>query len=137
MESLDAYVTEYGIWLVILNVFVVQIGIPVPAVPTLIVAGALSVRGELSAPAVFASAVLAALVADLIWYELGRWRGRPILAALCRMSLSPDGCIRQTDATFARFGLTATCAHVVSPRRASSATGWGGRPTTGISWSLP
>src|SRR2546421_496398 len=40
MSTLIHYLVRYGVSLVFLNVFAEQIGMPVPAVPTLIVAGA-------------------------------------------------------------------------------------------------
>ncbi len=41
--------------------------------------------------------VLACLVADAIWFYLGRYRGNRVLAFLCRISLEPDSCVRRTE----------------------------------------
>lgn len=105
LEDLIAYVSRHGVWLVFVNVFVEQLGIPVPALPTLIVAGALAARGDLSAPQVLLAALLAAMIADAIWYALGRRHGNRLLKALCRVSLSPDSCVRQTQGIFERWGM--------------------------------
>jgi membrane protein DedA with SNARE-associated domain len=99
------YVIVYGVPLIVLNVFLEQIGAPVPAVPTLIIAGALSRDGKISSTHVIAGAVLASLVADWIWFLLGRYYGYAILRTLCRISLSPDSCVRETEAKFERWGL--------------------------------
>lgn len=107
MQQLIAYVSQYGIWLVFANVLVEQIGIPVPALPTLIVAGALAARGDLSAPAVLLAALAASLIADSVWYALGRRHGYRILKTLCRVSLSPDSCVRQTEGIFQKWGMGA------------------------------
>jgi membrane protein DedA with SNARE-associated domain len=99
------YVIVYGVPLIMLNVFLEQIGAPVPAVPTLIIAGALARDGKISSTHVLVGAVVASLVADWIWFLLGRHYGYAILRTLCRISLSPDSCVRETEAKFERWGL--------------------------------
>lgn len=98
-------VAKYGIAFVFGNVLLEQIGLPIPALPTLIVAGALAARGDLSAPLVLLVAVAASLIADLLWFALGRRQGYRVLNVLCRVSLSPDSCVNQTEAFFNRYGL--------------------------------
>jgi rhodanese-related sulfurtransferase len=44
------------------------------------------------------------MVSDVIWYELGRRRGRLVLKMVCRISLEPDFCVRRTENAFARYG---------------------------------
>jgi membrane protein DedA with SNARE-associated domain/rhodanese-related sulfurtransferase len=67
--------------------------------------GALSRSGEVSFAAVVATASAAALIADLIWYELGHLHGRSVLRLLCRISLEPDSCVRRTEDAFERLEL--------------------------------
>jgi membrane protein DedA with SNARE-associated domain len=98
-------VAEYGLWLVFVNVLLEQIGLPIPAAPTLIVAGALTVRGELRTFDVLAVSILASVFADSLWYMLGRRLGLRVLKTLCRISLSPDSCVRQTTSAFDRWGM--------------------------------
>src|SRR5438034_2203964 len=105
MARLIHLVVVYGVPLIFLNVFLEQIGAPVPAAPTLIVAGALSREGRMSSTHVLIAAVLASLVADWVWFLLGRHYGYRILRLLCRISLSPDSCVRDTEAKFERWGL--------------------------------
>jgi membrane protein DedA with SNARE-associated domain len=90
---------------VALNVFLEQIGAPIPAVPTLVVAGALTRSGQLSVTAVMLFSVAASLLADWIWFLLGRRYGYRVLRVLCRLSLSPDSCVRDTEAKFERWGM--------------------------------
>ena len=104
MDTLTAPLLAHGAWFVGLNVFLQQLGLPIPAVPTMIVAGALAATSRLSAPAVFSLAVLASVVADLAWYWAGRRYGYRVLKFLCRVSLSPDTCVRQTEGIFERYG---------------------------------
>ena len=110
MNKLVAYVTQYGMALVFANVLVEQIGIPIPALPTLIVAGALARDGKLSLSALLFAAALASLSADLIWYALGRRFGNRVLKILCQVSLSPDSCVRHTESIFERWGMASLVA---------------------------
>jgi membrane protein DedA with SNARE-associated domain len=98
---------HYGYALLFSAVFAEQLGIPLPAAPILIAAGALAGSGRWSASLVLVLSTLAALAADLIWYELGRRKGIRVLRLLCRLSLEPDSCVRQTEETFARHGARA------------------------------
>jgi membrane protein DedA with SNARE-associated domain len=104
MRELFAMVAKYGVPLVFLNVLAEQLGLPIPAIPTLIVAGALVIRRDFSAGAVLAAAILASLIADSVWYVAGRRRGHRILKTLCKISLSPDSCVRQTEDLYDRWG---------------------------------
>jgi membrane protein DedA with SNARE-associated domain len=110
VETLLDFVAQYGVLLVFANVFIEQIGVPLPALPTLIVAGALARDGKLSFLALLAVALAASLVADAAWYALGRRYGHRVLKALCRISLSPDSCVRQTASIFERFGMASLVA---------------------------
>lgn len=101
---MNRLIAEYGLALVFANVLVEQLGLPIPAIPTLVVAGALAAEGELSSPAVFGVAFVACMMGDAIWYLAGRRYGRRVMAFLCRVSLSPDSCVRQTEFRFERWG---------------------------------
>jgi membrane protein DedA with SNARE-associated domain len=105
MARLVQLILKYGVPLVALNVFLEQIGAPVPAVPTMIVAGALTREGRMSSTHLILAAIVASLVADYIWFLLGRRYGYRILRTLCRISLSPDSCVRDTEASFERWGM--------------------------------
>src|SRR5712692_989890 len=105
MVRLVNLIIQYGVPLVFVNVLLEQLGIPVPAVPTLIVAGALSRENRMSSTHVLLASVAASLIADWIWFMLGRHYGYRILKTLCRISLSPDSCVRDTESKFERWGL--------------------------------
>ena len=105
MVRLVELVIRHGVPLVFFNVLLEQLGVPVPAVPTLIIAGALSREGRISSTHVLVASVLASLIADWIWFMLGRRYGYRILKTLCRISLSPDSCVRDTESKFERWGL--------------------------------
>jgi membrane protein DedA with SNARE-associated domain len=99
------YVQAYGLPLIFGVVLLEQLGAPIPAIPVLIVAGALSVERDLPAWQALLAAVVASVIADSLWYALGRSRGHRILKTLCKISLSPDSCVRQTEAVFERWGI--------------------------------
>ena len=105
MHDLILYVTKYGLPLVFGIVLAEQIGLPIPAMPVLIVAGALTMDKDLPAVQVLSVAVLASLIADAAWFALGRRYGFRVLKTICRVSLSPDSCVRQTTSIFERYGL--------------------------------
>src|SRR5574341_993907 len=80
--------------------FLENIGVPLPAFPVLMAAGALAQSGRASPGVSVLGAVLGALTADVAWYCLGRWRGRGLLARLCRMTLNPDACVERAEHGF-------------------------------------
>ena len=104
MESIASDLLRYGVPLVGLNVLLQQLGLPIPAVPTMMLAGALAMAGRIDIVQAFAIAVAASLAADLLWFWAGRRYGYPVLRFLCRISLSPDTCVRQTEGIFERWG---------------------------------
>jgi membrane protein DedA with SNARE-associated domain len=93
----------------ILPVLVVaeQVGIPLPAVPALLVVGALAAKGRVNLLLVIGAIAAVALPVDLVWHELGRRRGARVLSGLCRLSLEPDVCVRRTGNLFLRYGVRA------------------------------
>ncbi len=104
MSDPFALIAQYGLAIVFTNVFLEQAGLPVPAVPTLVVAGALAAEGHLSMAAVVGIATLASLLGDGLWYVAGRHYGLRVLRLLCRISISPDTCVRQTEDKYGRWG---------------------------------
>jgi membrane protein DedA with SNARE-associated domain/rhodanese-related sulfurtransferase len=102
-HEMIALIAQYGLLLVFFNVLVEQAGVPVPAVPTMIVAGALAANDKLPVAAVVLIAVLACLLGDLAWYWAGRRFGSGVMRTLCRISLSPDSCVKQSELRFQRW----------------------------------
>ncbi|MDB5928914.1 MAG: hypothetical protein JWR60_621 [Polaromonas sp.] len=90
-------------WVVFVNVLLQQIGLPVPAVPTLLIAGSLAATSG-QAGKMLAAAVLASVLADCIWYLAGRAFGYRVLSGLCKLSINPGSCVSQTEQRFVRWG---------------------------------
>jgi len=107
MPNLLQFLLKYGYIVVFGAAFVEQIGFPIPAATLLVGMGALAHSGDFAFGLVVAAGGLAALGADLIWFELGRLHGRSVLRLLCRISLEPDYCVRRTEDAFERLGLWA------------------------------
>lgn len=105
MNTLVQALSAWGLGFAFLNVLAEQLGLPVPAYPVLVITGALSVDGRFSWPALLGATVAACLIADLAWYAAGRHYGSRVLRTICRISISPDSCVRQTESLFERWGI--------------------------------
>jgi membrane protein DedA with SNARE-associated domain len=99
-----ALLTKWDVFLVFVAVLLEQSGVPVPAPPILVASGALAAAGAMRPELVLLTAFAAALLADHAWFIVGRRYGRRLLAAICRLSLSPDTCVRKTDDLISRHG---------------------------------
>jgi len=130
MQHLIALITEYGLLFVFVNVLAAQAGLPLPAVPTLVMTGALLGVGHYSAGSLLLVAVVAALIADSGWYLAGTRIGRPVLRVMCRISLSPDTCVRQTETIYSRFGAPSLMVAKFIPGFAAVATALSGAVRT-------
>lgn len=104
MDLLLVWLQHAGLPIVFLGVLAEQAGLPLPTFPLLIVAGAAATERGGSASAVVLTAISAALLADLAWYAAGRRFGSGVLRQMCRLSLSPDSCISDTERVFSRLG---------------------------------
>ena len=104
MTLLRHLLLRHGHLFVFAYVLLVQAGIPVPADPLLLVMGTLIREGYYSTLATVVVAASAAVLGDCIWFELGRRRGSSVLRLLCRLSLEPDTCVRQSENAFAKNG---------------------------------
>jgi membrane protein DedA with SNARE-associated domain/rhodanese-related sulfurtransferase len=103
-HEIIALMAQYGVLLVFLNVLVTQLGAPVPAVPTLVVAGSLAAAGGPPVLAGTMAAVVAGcLLGDSFWYVAGRRYGAGVMRLLCRISLSPDSCVQRSELRFQRW----------------------------------
>ena len=104
MEELRQLLSQHGLSLVFLNVLLAQLGLPLPAVPMLIVAGALVAEGTLHVVPLAIVVVVASLLGDVPWYLAGKRYGYRVLRTLCRISVEPDSCVKQTENIFTRWG---------------------------------
>ncbi len=104
MDTLIALLTEYGAISVFFVVLFVQLGLPIPVLPLLLLVGSLASINPLLGILSFGLAIIASLCGDYVWYAAGRRYGHRTLHMLCRISLSADSCVRQTEGSFTRWG---------------------------------
>jgi len=132
MGETAEFVIRHGYAVLFLWILAEQGALPIPSVPLLLVCGALAKAGYLSAAPILFFGVLACLIADTTWFQLGRRRGGKILGFLCRMALEPDSCVRQTENGFVRYGVRFLLVSkfipgmnaVAAPLAGSSGVGW-------------
>lgn len=104
LHSITALAGLWGLLLVFINVLLAQAGLPIPAAPVLLLAGAVAARDPVWGAESFLLAAVACTAGDLSWYCAGRLHGNRILRLLCRLSLSPDTCVSQAHRGFERWG---------------------------------
>jgi membrane protein DedA with SNARE-associated domain len=104
LSTLSALLAQHGLSIVFINVLLSQLGLPLPAVPMLIVAGALVADGALHLIPLALAILAGSLLGDLPWFYAGRRYGYRVLRTLCRVSIEPDTCVKQTENIFSRWG---------------------------------
>jgi len=105
IQDAVAFIEKHGYALLFFWVFAEQSAVPMPSAPLLLAAGVLFRTGRLHVLPAVACCVSAALLADTIWFQLGKHGGRRILRLLCRVSLEPDSCVRRTENSLVKYGL--------------------------------
>jgi membrane protein DedA with SNARE-associated domain len=103
MREFD-FLLRHGYAVLFVLVLIDQLGIPVPAAPFLIAAGAYAASGDLDLVRIAGVSVAASLAAHVFWYEMARRNRGDILGLLCRVSLEPDYCARHARDFFTRWG---------------------------------
>lgn len=85
-------------------VLVEQAGLPVPSVPLMLAAGTMSAAHKVHLALLLLLILLACLVADSMWYWLGRRFGGRVLDVLCKMSLEASTCVHRAQGSITRRG---------------------------------
>ena len=102
-DTLD-FVVRHGYALLFFWILAEQGALPLPSAPLLLACGALAKDGRLALHWIFLTGMAACLLADNVWFMLGRRRGAKVLRFICRVALEPDSCVRQTETAFLRYG---------------------------------
>lgn len=102
--SATQFLAAHGYLVIFVWVFLDQAALPMPSIPLLIAAGALVATGSLDLTSVIVTACAAAMLADVLWYQLGKRGGGKAIAYVCKLSLEPDSCVTTTRNAFGRFG---------------------------------
>ncbi len=107
MDNLIPFVIQHGYAVLFIWIFAETMGLPVPSAPLLVMVGALAGGGQMNLLLCISLGVCAALPSDIFWYSMGRQHGGRVLSLICRISLEPDSCVRQTENIYSRYGARA------------------------------
>lgn len=99
-----AFFVHYAYLILFLWVLVEQIGVPIPSIPVLLTAGTLTATHRLHHSTALLTVLAACLIADSVWFFLGRRYGSSVLKLLCRLSLEASTCVSKTEGYFSRRG---------------------------------
>jgi membrane protein DedA with SNARE-associated domain len=105
MSETIHFVVRHGYLLLFFWLLAEQAALPVPSFPLLLVSGALARTGQLNLLLVLIYGLAACLIADNVWFQLGRRYSAKALQFICKMSLEPDSCVRRTENVFVKYGL--------------------------------
>jgi membrane protein DedA with SNARE-associated domain/rhodanese-related sulfurtransferase len=98
------FLANHGAAILFWTILIEQAGLPIPALPLLVAAGALVAAGKMSVATVLLVPLAASLPPDMAWYYVGRLKGGKVLGFFCRLSLEPDSCVRSTENLFHQYG---------------------------------
>ena len=104
IQTLD-FVVRHGYAVLFWGILAEQGGLPLPSTPLLLACGALAKDGRVRVPWIVLTGVAACLIADNVWFLVGRLRGAKVLRLICRVALEPDSCVRQTETVYMRYGI--------------------------------
>ncbi|HET9645146.1 MAG TPA: DedA family protein/thiosulfate sulfurtransferase GlpE [Burkholderiaceae bacterium] len=104
MEAIVTLLQHDAVLIVLVMTFLARMGVPVPAAPLLVIAGGLVTTGLSLPAAIFAASVVGNAAGDAAWFLAGRRYGRRMMRLLCRISLSPDSCVAQSESLIVRWG---------------------------------
>jgi membrane protein DedA with SNARE-associated domain/rhodanese-related sulfurtransferase len=95
---------KYAYGIMFLWVLLEQLGLPVPSIPVLLTAGTLSAAHRISDAYSLIVVLLACLIADSVWFFLGRRYGNSVIRLLCKLSFNSNTCVAKTENYFHRRG---------------------------------
>ena len=98
------FLATHGYLIIFIWVFLDQVALPIPSVPMLVAGGTMVATHSLDFWGIVASATVGAIIADLLWYQLGKRGGSTAISYVCKLSIEPDSCVTTTRDAFGRFG---------------------------------
>jgi membrane protein DedA with SNARE-associated domain/rhodanese-related sulfurtransferase len=101
--ALDFFI-QYGYAILFFWVLAEQLGMPIPSAPLLISAGTLTATHRLNLPLCLLAVIVASLISDTIWYNLGKRFGGTVVRLVCRLSMETSTCVRRTEDYFTKHG---------------------------------
>ncbi|MEN0052507.1 MAG: DedA family protein/thiosulfate sulfurtransferase GlpE [Mucilaginibacter sp.] len=107
MNTLVELIQTHGLWMVFLITLLQSIGLPLPAFTVLILTTAVTPLNAMNVAVLILAGSLGTLIGDFVLYSAGKKYGTSVLGKLCRISMSPDTCVRSTSDIFDRYGAPA------------------------------
>lgn len=107
MNEISPFLVNNAGLAIFATIFAEQIGVPLPAAPVLVAAGALAADGALNPAWALGVTLAGCVLADALWYYVGVRGGSRLVALLCRLSLGDDARAEQAERFFARHGMSA------------------------------
>ena len=105
MEALIALMVDHAVAVVFVVTLAARVGLPVPAAPVLVVAGGIAAIAEpVLLFAMVGSTLVANVLGDAVWFYTGRVYGYHFMRLLCKISISPDSCVRRSESLITRWG---------------------------------
>ncbi len=97
MTALLSFFLHYGYWVLFFWVLLEQLGLPLPSTPMLLTAGTLSATHVLGLAGILVTVLVSSLLADSVWFSLGRQYGNTVTRWICKFSLEAASCVRRTE----------------------------------------
>ncbi len=104
MTALLSFFLHYGYWVLFFWVLLEQLGLPLPSTPMLLTAGTLSATHVLGLAGILVTVLVSSLLADSVWFSLGRQYGNTVTRWICKFSLEAASCVRRTEDMIATRG---------------------------------
>lgn len=104
MTDIHLLFDAWGIPLIFLVAFAEFIGLPVAAVPLLVIAGGLGNALDYPWLALVMVAFLGGFIADYLWFRYGRSDPARAVDVACGLSSNPRACTTRVQRTFSRLG---------------------------------
>ena len=109
MNAIVQLLVKHGYSVLFVSVFARQMWLPVPAILFLIAAGALADSGRMTLAAALGLAIVACLLADMVWYEAGRRWGDQILHFIYGSRSTPTPPLADRKRPSSDMGLALSC----------------------------
>lgn len=107
MNEISPFLVNNAGLAIFATIFAEQLGVPLPAAPVLVAAGALAAGGALNPALALGVTLAGCALADALWYYVGLRGGNRLVALICRISLGDDSHVERAQRFFARHGMSA------------------------------
>lgn len=94
----------HAVWILVVNTFVHEGGIPVPVTPTALLLAAHHVHDTVQFLILVVAISAGMLAGNSVWFAAGRRYGHKVLEFFCRYSLTAATCVSRTEKSFTRWG---------------------------------